>query len=44
MAAKIENHADLQVYQKAMETAMSIFQMSKSLSHLVIPSSCQIRN
>lgn len=30
MAQKIENHTDLQVYQKAFETAMGIFDLSKS--------------
>ncbi|MBI5564944.1 MAG: four helix bundle protein [Chloroflexi bacterium] len=30
MAAKIENHTDLLVYQKAFEAAMRIFELSKS--------------
>jgi len=30
MAKKIQNHADLQVYQKAFETAQKIFKLSKS--------------
>ncbi len=30
MASKIENHTDLQVYQKAFEAAMQIFELSKS--------------
>lgn len=30
MAGKIENHTDLQVYQKALEAAMKIFELSKS--------------
>jgi four helix bundle protein len=30
MAAKIENHTDLQVYQKAFEAAMQIFELSRS--------------
>lgn len=30
MAGKIENHTDLQVYQKAFEAAMEIFELSKS--------------
>ncbi len=30
MADKIENHTDLQVYQKAFEVAMKIFELSKS--------------
>ena len=30
MAGKIENHTDLQVYQKAFEAAMQIFELSKS--------------
>ena len=30
MAAKIENHTDLLVYQKAFEAAMQIFELSKS--------------
>ena len=30
MAAKIENHTDLQVYQKAFEAALQIFELSKS--------------
>jgi hypothetical protein len=30
MADKIENHTDLQVYQKAFEAAMKIFELSKS--------------
>ena len=30
MAGKIENHTDLQVYQKAFEAAMKIFVLSKS--------------
>jgi hypothetical protein len=30
MAQKIENHTDLQVYQKAFETAMKIFDISKA--------------
>jgi four helix bundle protein len=30
MAGKIENHTDLQVYQKAFEAAMKIFELSKS--------------
>jgi four helix bundle protein len=30
VAGKIENHTDLQVYQKAFEAAMRIFEMSKS--------------
>jgi four helix bundle protein len=30
VAAKIENHTDLLVYQKAFETAMQIFELSKS--------------
>ncbi len=30
MAQKIENHTDLLVYQKAFETAMKIFDLSKS--------------
>ncbi len=30
MAKKIENHTDLQVYQKAFEAAMKIFELSKS--------------
>jgi four helix bundle protein len=30
MADKIENHTDLQVYQKAFEAAMRIFELSKS--------------
>ncbi len=30
MAGKIENHTDLQVYQKAFEAAMRIFELSKS--------------
>ena len=32
MAAKIENHTDLLVYQKAFEAAMQIFELSKSFS------------
>jgi four helix bundle protein len=30
MAGKIENHTDLQVYQKAFDAAMQIFELSKS--------------
>ncbi len=30
MAGKIENHTDLQVYQKAFEAAMRIFELSKA--------------
>ncbi|MBI5052351.1 MAG: four helix bundle protein [Chloroflexi bacterium] len=30
MAKKIQNHTDLQVYQKAFETAQKIFRMSKT--------------
>ncbi len=30
MAGKIENHTDLQVYQKAFEAAMQLFELSKS--------------
>ncbi len=30
MATKIENHTDLQVYQKAMAATMKIFELSKS--------------
>ena len=30
MAGKIENHTDLQVYQKAFDAAMEIFELSKS--------------
>jgi four helix bundle protein len=30
MAGKIENHTDLQVYQKAFDAAMKIFELSKS--------------
>jgi len=30
VAGKIENHTDLQVYQKAFEAAMEIFELSKS--------------
>ncbi len=30
MAGKIENHTDLQVYQKAFEAAMQIFELSRS--------------
>jgi four helix bundle protein len=30
MAGKIENHTDLQVYQKAFDAAMQIFEWSKS--------------
>ena len=30
MAGKIANHTDLQVYQKALEAAMQIFELSKS--------------
>jgi four helix bundle protein len=30
MAGKIENHTDLQVYQKAFDAAMRIFELSKS--------------
>ena len=30
LAGKIENHTDLQVYQKAFEAAMAIFELSKS--------------
>ena len=30
MASKIENHTDLQVYQKAFDAAMRIFELSKS--------------
>jgi four helix bundle protein len=30
MVGKIENHTDLQVYQKAFEAAMLIFELSKS--------------
>lgn len=30
MSAKIENHTDLQVYQKALEAAMKIFDLSKA--------------
>src|SRR3972149_1714747 len=32
MAAKIENHTDLLVYQKAFEAAMQIFELSKLFS------------
>ncbi len=30
MAGKIENHTDLQVYRKAFDAAMKIFELSKS--------------
>ena len=30
MAGKIENHTDLQIYQKAFDAAMRIFELSKS--------------
>ena len=30
MAVKIENHTDLEVYQKAFDAAMGIFELSKS--------------
>jgi four helix bundle protein len=30
VATKIENHTDLQVYQKAMAATMKIFELSKS--------------